>query len=241
MARPSGSRNEFSWRQPDVDFPSVLSDPATFSETQTQLVCRSRAAQSCTSSQFSVTNTDDFIWRLVKGCIQIGFVPDIGNAVNTVPADRVATVTALAGILPLQPSTDPVVLHLEGSPRITFNFLLSSLARYGYAIQQCEYLVWRAALERGAVADNALFPLLHFVLDDLPTSTRAPALDDSNTVALLQQSGEKITSAGGITLELLGLYLSWLVRAGFLPPPTGVLPLPLLGGQAVRAVGRSGL
>ncbi|KAH7104976.1 alpha-aminoadipate reductase Lys1p [Auriculariales sp. MPI-PUGE-AT-0066] len=191
-------------------------------------------------SKTAVTNTDDFVWRLVKGCVQIGYIPDIGNAVNTVPVDRVATVTALAGILPLQSSAEPVVLHLEGSPRISFNFLLSSLARYGYAVQQCEYVVWRGALEQGAVADNALFPLLHFVLDDLPTSTRAPVLDDSNTRALLKQSGETITSAAGITLELLGLYFAWLVQAGFLPPPTGVLPLPQLSGTA-RAVGRSGV
>ena len=30
-----------------------------------------------------------------------------------------------------------------------------------------------------------LLPLLHFVLDDLPTSTKAPELEDSNTRALL--------------------------------------------------------
>lgn len=29
-----------------------------------------------------VTNTDDFIWRLVKGCIQLGKVPRISNVVN---------------------------------------------------------------------------------------------------------------------------------------------------------------
>lgn len=189
-----------------------------------------------------MTNTDDFIWRLVKGCIQIGFIPDIGNAVNTVPVDRVAGVTALAGILPLEKQPEATIYHLEGSPRITFNFLLTSLVRYGYAVQQCEYLVWRGALERGAAADNALFPLLHFVLDDLPTSTRAPALDDTNTRFLLKQSGESIPSAGGISLELLGLYLSWLVKAQFLPLPTGVLPLPqLAASNSVRAVGRSGV
>ncbi|KAJ3480253.1 hypothetical protein NLJ89_g12292 [Agrocybe chaxingu] len=28
-------------------------------------------------SRTAVTNTDDFIWRLVKGCVQLGLVPDI--------------------------------------------------------------------------------------------------------------------------------------------------------------------
>lgn len=180
--------------------------------------------------------------------MQIGLVPDIGNAVNMVPVDRVAAVTALAGILHPVDTKGATVLHLEGSPRVTFNFLLSSLARYGYAVQQCEYLVWRAALERGAAVDNALFPLLHFVLDDLPTSTRAPALDDSNTSALLQRGGDDVHSAGGVSLELLGNYLAWLIRAGYLPTPPShapgqdVLALPALPDSgAVRAIGRSGL
>ncbi|EJD54724.1 alpha-aminoadipate reductase Lys1p [Auricularia subglabra TFB-10046 SS5] len=201
-------------------------------------------------SHSAVTNTDDFIWRLVKGCVQIGLVPDIGNAVNMVPVDRVATVTALAGILPPVPKSgsSATVLHLEGTPRVTFNFLLGSLARFGYAVQTCEYLVWRAALDRGAAVDNALFPLLHFVLDDLPTSTQAPALDDSNTRALLQRSGDEIQSASGVSLELLGQYIAWLIRADFLPPPPDgsrgddALQLPVLSESgATRAVGRRGV
>mgnify|MGYP006940040278 CR=1 FL=1 len=31
-----------------------------------------------------------------------------------------------------------------------------------------------------SLSDNALYPLLHFVLDDLPTKSKAPDLDSSN-------------------------------------------------------------
>ena len=41
-------------------------------------------------STSAVTNTDDFLWRLVKGCIQLGHIPDIHNAINMVPVDHVA-------------------------------------------------------------------------------------------------------------------------------------------------------
>ena len=160
-----------------------------------------------------------------------------------VPVDHVALCVALAAVTPL---TDPnvVVLHVTASPLPTFNDLFSSLARYGYVAKQDEYLVWRRRLEQHVMEahDNALFPLLHFVLDDLPTSTKAPALDDSNTVALLQQY--QVRPHMTVTDELVGKYLAWLVGAGFLPPPSAPSPsrvLPSLGNGAIKAAGRSGM
>ncbi|PCH44863.1 alpha-aminoadipate reductase Lys1p [Wolfiporia cocos MD-104 SS10] len=196
-------------------------------------------------SQSAVTNTDDFIWRMVKGCIQLGLVPDINNTVNMVPVDHVARCTALAAVAPLPAPRDCLsVLHVAAHPRPTFNDFLSALARYGYGTERCEYLVWRRQLERHVmeVQDNALFPLLHFVLDDLPTSTKAPELNDANMRALLaphvQQTIRTVDDA------LMGRYLAWLVRTEFLPPPAaeGIQKLPQLGdGPVTRAVGRSGV
>ncbi|KAI0702060.1 L-aminoadipate-semialdehyde dehydrogenase large subunit [Cerioporus squamosus] len=203
-------------------------------------------------SQSAVTNTDDFLWRLVKGCIQLGLVPDINNTVNMVPVDHVARCCALAALSPLPPPRDALsVLHVAAAPRPTFNNFLGALARYGYATERCEYLVWRRQLERHVmdVQDNALFPLLHFVLDDLPTSTKAPELDDANMRAVLAphvkaERGESVSAT--VDEELMGKYLAWLVDAEFLPRPTGKAEkaLPQLvhaPGTIVKAVGRSGI
>jgi L-aminoadipate-semialdehyde dehydrogenase len=93
------------------------------------------------------------------------------------------------------------------------------------------------------VQDNALFPLLHFVLDDLPTSTKAPALDDTNTRAILRQGGYDVEST--VSDELMSKYLAWLVVAGFLPSPSTETPakaLPSLeNGAPTKAAGRSGV
>ena len=51
--------------------------------------------------------------------------------------------------------------------------------------------------------DNALCPLLHFVLDDLPTSTKSAELDDTNFQALATAARAKATS--GVGEELMGL------------------------------------
>ncbi|KAG8786150.1 large subunit of alpha-aminoadipate reductase [Serendipita sp. 407] len=190
-------------------------------------------------STTAVTNTDDFIWRLVKGCIQLKLVPDIANTVNMVPADYVAAVTALSGVTPLSGVT---VLHIAARPRITFNNLFAALTSYGYDVSVCEYVVWRGKLEQHVleVQDNALFPLLHFVLDDLPRSTRAPELDTENTDSLLHSHNLDASFKQTVDTSTTGLYLSWLVSAGFLEPPSksGELSLPALSGKA-KALGRS--
>ena len=87
--------------------------------------------------------------------------------------------------------------------------------------------------------------LSSFVLDDLPTSTKSPALDDANTRAVLVgagvAAGKRESTVGA---ELVGRYLAWLVRAGFLPPPSAESPekaLPVLGEGIIKAAGRSGI
>lgn len=189
-----------------------------------------------------VTNTDDFIWRLVKGCIQLGLVPNINNTVNMVPVDHVARCTMLAALNGLQDNNGVSVFQIAAKPRFTFNNVFLSLPRYGYRVEQCEYLEWRRKLERHVmeVQDNALFPLLHFVLDDLPTSTKAPELDDTNTEGLLKLG--PVETGMSVTEEVMGLYLAWLVQVGFLPQPveSSGLALPTLEGPAgMVAIGRN--
>ncbi|KAI0346141.1 alpha-aminoadipate reductase Lys1p [Trametopsis cervina] len=195
-------------------------------------------------STSAVTNTDDFIWRMVKGCIQLGLVPDINNTVNMVPVDHVARSTALAAVAPLAaPQNHLSVLHVAAYPRPTFNNFLSALSTYGFKTERCDYLVWRSQLERHVmeVQDNALFPLLHFVLDDLPTSTKAPELNDANMRAILTPHMDNPNRS--VDEELMGKYLSWLVEVDFLPQPTNgaAKALPKLASTGItKAVGRSG-
>ncbi|KAI0045302.1 alpha-aminoadipate reductase Lys1p [Auriscalpium vulgare] len=193
------------------------------------------------ASETAVTNTDDFIWRLVKGCIQLGLVPDINNTVNMVPVDHVALCVVAATLTPL-PNAAMSVLHVQARPPPTYNDILSSLDKYGFATQQCDYLIWRRKLEQHVieVQDNALFPLLHFVLDDLPTSTKSPDLDDTSMRTVLRPHTERSNMT--VTDVLMGKYLAWLVRAGFLPQPNApadrLLPA-LTGDPTTKALGRT--
>ncbi|CDZ96380.1 alpha-aminoadipate reductase lys1p [Phaffia rhodozyma] len=197
-------------------------------------------------SETAVTNTDDFIWRLVKGSIQLGLVPDINNTINMVPVDHVARIVSVSSVR-LPSSTDSSspfgsvsVCHVTSRPKTRYNDLLGPLASYGYRTKTTAYLDWRSRLEQHVldVGDNALFPLLHFVLDDLPTSTKSAELDDKNTTEMLKAEGER--EGMNVSGDVLGRYLAWLIKAGFLdsPPDKGELELPVLEGDA-RAIGRS--
>ena len=63
----------------------------------------------------------------------------------------------------------------------------------GADIEFVEYLESRDALMKLTMAEtqvNALYPLLHFVLDDLPAHSRTPPLDTAQLDAALAGSGK---------------------------------------------------
>ncbi|OCF41103.1 L-aminoadipate-semialdehyde dehydrogenase [Kwoniella heveanensis CBS 569] len=191
-------------------------------------------------SKTAVTNTDDFLWRMVKGCLQLGLIPDINNSLNVCPVDHVALLASLS-TLSSSPESAFAVAQVTGHPKIRFNDLLGALSVYGYDVTRVEYIQWRSKLEQHVLEtqDNALFPLLHFVLDDLPTSTKSAEMDDRNAQGLAAAAGENKT--GGVDEAKIGLYLAWLIRAGFLDAPAkeGTKALPKLEGGATKAIGRT--
>jgi L-aminoadipate-semialdehyde dehydrogenase len=62
--------------------------------------------------------------------------------------------------------------------RYRFSDYFADVIRFGYDLRLDEYIEWRDALEALTLTtkDNALYPLLHFVLDDLPTKSRGCTL-----------------------------------------------------------------
>lgn len=177
------------------------------------------------------TNTDDFIWRLVKGCLSLKRVPSISNVVNMCSVDYVASIMG-AIVLLWQEATarhPTAVFHTWNHSRYRFNDLFKFMKdSYSGVIELefTEYVQWRTHLMNHSIkqSDHALMPLLHFVLDDLPTSTKAPDLDDVNTQWLLQLYETKFGQTQlfrpppqqdmGILMEK---YFRYLIKVGYLP------------------------
>ncbi|KAI9762516.1 MAG: large subunit of alpha-aminoadipate reductase [Chaenotheca gracillima] len=208
-------------------------------------------------SKSGVTNTDDFLVRLLKGSVQLHKAPKINNSVNMVPVDHVASVVVASAFHP--PASPLGVAQITGHPRLTMTQFVGMLSTFGYDVQVVDYYKeWRGAMETfvaehaaGTQEEHALMPLYHFVTGDLPANTKAPELDDSNAAAALKAdaewSGEDNLRGSGVTQDLMGSYLSYLVAVGFLPPPSNdqgqnLPPLTLQEGQkeALEKVGGRG-
>ncbi|KAH8601045.1 L-aminoadipate-semialdehyde dehydrogenase large subunit [Bisporella sp. PMI_857] len=174
-----------------------------------------------------VTNTDDFLIRMAKGCIQLGCRPKISNTVNMVPVNHVARVVVAAAF---SPAKSPLgVAQVTSHPRLTFSQYLATLESYGYNVPEVDYSTWKKKLEEYAAAEgkeqHALMPLYHFATTDLPGDTIAPEMDDVNAAAALRSdkklTGEDLSSGGAVNEAIMGKYLSYLTGIGFVSLPEG--------------------
>ncbi|OAA56329.1 non-ribosomal peptide synthetase [Niveomyces insectorum RCEF 264] len=191
-----------------------------------------------------VCNSDDFLIRMLKGCIQLSSRPHIVNTINAVPVGHVSTVVVAASLNPVPAETannrngsssdgGVHVIHVTAHPRLRMHEYLSILSYYGYDVPEVDYDHWKAQLETFVSAgpiqkdeeQSALMPLFHMATNNLPTNTRAPELDDRNAVAVLKADADRWTgvdeSAGeGISREAVGRFLRYLAETNFLAWPT---------------------
>jgi L-aminoadipate-semialdehyde dehydrogenase len=176
--------------------------------------------------QSGVSNTDDFLVRMLKGSIQVGARPDVSNTINMVPVTRVARVVTSAAIY----SPSGSIAHVDARPRLTFNDFLGALEKFGYDAPVESYDLWARRVEKfvedGPAAgkeDLALLGLFHMVTSDLPEATKAPNLDDRNAQAALKadkwNAREEGSTPAAVTVEAVAAYVAFLVARGFLPPP----------------------
>ncbi|KAF4637408.1 hypothetical protein G7Y89_g677 [Cudoniella acicularis] len=183
-------------------------------------------------SDTGVCNTDDFLIRMLKGCIQLSARPRIINTINSVSVSHVARVVVGAALNPLSGGVH--VVHVTGHPRLRMNEYLSVLEFYGFDVPE--------------VKQHALMPLYHFCVTDLPATTRALELDDRNVVKILKADAENWTgideSAGyGISRENVGRYLRYLAEIKFVSWPSGTgraLPEVNISAMQMQAVGALG-
>ncbi|CAK4031889.1 L-aminoadipate-semialdehyde dehydrogenase large subunit [Lecanosticta acicola] len=172
-----------------------------------------------------VSNTDDFLVRMLKGCVQVGARPDVENTINMVPVTGVARLVNAVSFF----GESGQVAHVDAHPRLTFNQYLSTLQTYGYDVPLLPYDTWKQKVERYVEAGHsgndelALLGLYHMVTGDLPAATKAPNLDDRNAQRALHIDAEitKQSCPSAVTPEAVGTYLKFLIDRGFMPPPSG--------------------
>ncbi|KAK5125737.1 hypothetical protein LTR85_012011 [Meristemomyces frigidus] len=191
-----------------------------------------------------VSNTDDFLVRMLKGCVQLGSRPDVENTINMVPVTHVARLINAVAFY----GARGTVSHVEAHPRLTYNEFLGALEQYGYDVPLESYDDWKHKVVmyvEGRKTDEelALLGLYHMVTGDLPEATKAPNLNDRNAQRALEADAKVMNreTPTGVTTDAVGSYLAFLVARGFMKAPApGSLPQIELSRAQTEALNKVG-
>jgi amino acid adenylation domain-containing protein/thioester reductase-like protein len=91
-------------------------------------------------SQSGACQTDDFLWKLIKGCVDIGKAPPMDAPIDFAPADFVSRAIVY---LSQQPDALGQAFHLFNPSPLPWEGLLDWMAGAGYPLARVSYDEWR--------------------------------------------------------------------------------------------------
>jgi malonyl CoA-acyl carrier protein transacylase len=173
-------------------------------------------------SKTGIWNTEDFTCRFLKGCIQMGSIPNMNCGITLVPVDYVSQAIVY---LSQQKNSQGLAFHLNNPNYSSWNQVCHWINELGYPIRQIPYEEWEAELIQTTTSqDNALNGLLPFFLRRWSNEQltfaglgqRRVKLNCQQTVASLASSS---IVCPPVDSKLLNTYFSYLTRSGFLTAP----------------------
>ena len=183
-------------------------------------VCIYRPGRISGHSQTGVFNQNDFLYRLIIGCIQLGAAPAGNTSFDLVPVDYVSQ--AIIHLSHQQESLGKA-FHLVNPRPLDANVLIDAIRSLGYPIERISYEQWRTELFNIArnSPEHPLYPLVPFfeASESQQSNASTVAFDYQNTLAGLANTG---ITCPQISDRLLHTYLSYLIHKNFLNPPQGL-------------------
>ena len=167
-----------------------------------------------------IWNTDDFTCRFLKGCIQMGSIPDMNCGITLVPVDYVSRAIVY---LSQQQESLGRAFHLNNPNYTAWSELTSWINDFGYIVRQITYEEWETQLINTST-ENVLKPLLPFFLRRWSDQKLTFAGLGQQRVKLNCQETVNILAADSITCprfdsELLNTYFSYFIDSDFLNNP----------------------
>jgi thioester reductase-like protein len=173
-------------------------------------------------SQTGTTNTDDFICRMFKGYIQMGYVPDLDYLVDTPPVDYVSRAVVY---LSKQPQSLGKAFNLQHPQPLHWrDYLDLYFSVNGFPIPIISLDRWQEKLkEQIGSEEHPLYTLQPFLLDrldreqftmtDLYMQNKRPQVSCKKTLAALAGSG---IICPPIDSQYIEKCLSYLIESEFL-------------------------
>lgn len=162
-------------------------------------------------STAGILSLNDALLMLIKGCIQLGYAPDMNERITLLPVDFVSrAINAIA----LTQGQHSDVFHIDHPTGIMWPDLIHWINQQGYDIRLIRIADWKKKINT-ITQDNAIYPLLPFYLS-LPDDYQYTEVSTDKArqrLNMLHLSYPEIDDA------LLKLYLNYLQEVGFLPIP----------------------
>ncbi len=175
-----------------------------------------RAGRISGHGRTGICNTSDRLYRMIKGCIQLGSVPNIDLMLDMTPVDYMAQAIVY---LSQQASSTGQVFHLSNPQQLQLRDLSTWIRSFGYPLETLSYEAWYTRLSQAGASDpsNALYPLIPFFAEQAAqTTTAVLKFDDHNTRTGLVNAG---ITCPPVNAHLLETYFSYLIHSQFLPAP----------------------
>ncbi|MBD2771979.1 amino acid adenylation domain-containing protein [Iningainema tapete] len=174
-------------------------------------VCIYRIGRISGQSQTGVFNKNDFWYKLILGCTQLGCVPEGEMLEDMVPVDYISR--AIIYLSRRKESLDKV-FHFVNHQSFNSSLLINVLGSLGYPLQQIPYDQWRKYLLKIAEhsPEHTLYPLVSF----FPSRSSKKEMSNLGTVQFDCQN--TLNGLAGTSIvcppldeQLLSTYLSYLI------------------------------
>jgi thioester reductase-like protein len=155
---------------------------------------------------------DDFLWRVVRGCVEAGAVPrDVDAPFNLVPVDYVS-----AAIVEVsrRPEALGGAYHHVNPVDVSLTEVFGHLREFGHRLAVLDRDEWLSAVR--ADPENAAYPLLSVFESGSEGGFGHISFAADRTRELLRGSGVDCHAPDG---ELFRTYLSYFTSIGYLPAP----------------------
>jgi len=190
-------------------------------------VCIYRPGRISGHSKTGVCNTGDHTYRMIKGCIQLGSMPNLDIQLNLSPCDYVSKAIVY---LSRQAESLGKAFHLRNPQPLHLREMTKYICFLGYPLELISYHEWRSQLVNQIdSSENALYPLMSIFSEEARMQAKytestgeksRPAVqkfDCHNTLSGLANSS---IACPPVDAELFSIYFSYLTQIGFLNYPT---------------------
>lgn len=161
-------------------------------------------------SKQGISNLNDALLMMIKGCILMGCAPNWKEVIDILPVDFVAdSIVQIA----LEPKREESVFHINHPVGIVWTDLMTWLNQYGYSIKLLPMKQWQSKL-KDLNPNHPLFPLIPSLLN--LSEMGSPKVSLTHTKKIFKKMNIKFPKLGDAELKN---YLQFLHQTGFLEAP----------------------